>query len=127
MIDGTLTGNATPGQSEARSNGNEGIFYTPEITWIEASPSEADECHTQNTIVFFLCGGESLTPLQWGKISVFKASPTRWKEKKNMMICRGVKLEAVREGEREKFNKLPSSSPSLFLQVTIIKEYLLTL
>ena len=38
-IDGILTGTITPGQSGPESNGNEGIFHTPQTP--RASPSDA--------------------------------------------------------------------------------------
>ena len=37
----TLTGTTTLGHSETRSNSNEGVFYTPQNSRTEVSPSDA--------------------------------------------------------------------------------------
>ena len=39
--DGTLIGTTTLDQSGPESNGNEGVLYTPQITWTGALPSDA--------------------------------------------------------------------------------------
>ena len=39
-LDRTLLGTATPGQSELRTNGNEGVLYISEISKAGASPSD---------------------------------------------------------------------------------------
>ena len=41
LIDRTLTGTTTPGQSQTNNNGNEGVFHTLQIFITMASPSDA--------------------------------------------------------------------------------------
>ena len=48
-MNGTLTGTITPGQSGRKSNGNEGVLHTPQISRTVASLSAALQCHIQNT------------------------------------------------------------------------------
>ena len=48
--------------SGPRSNGNEGIFYTSQISRTRTSPSDAIQCHPQDTLlrdILLLCRGYS--------------------------------------------------------------------
>ena len=58
LIDRTLLGATTPGQSGLESNGNEGVFCIPQISKAEASSSDG--------LMLYLGHSweESLTPLQ---------------------------------------------------------------
>ena len=60
-IDGILTGTTTLGQRGCGWNGNDSVFYTPQISRADNSTSDAVKCHTQHIPI----GSGGLTPLQW--------------------------------------------------------------
>ena len=53
-IDINLKGTTTPGRSGPRSNGNEGILHTLQISRTNASPLDTGKCYIQTLDVFFL-------------------------------------------------------------------------
>ena len=53
-IDGILTGTLTQGSNRPGSIANEWVLHTPQISRIEASPSDAVSCHTQDTILLLV-------------------------------------------------------------------------
>ena len=57
LIDWTLTGSITTGQSEPGSNGNEGVLHILQISRNAASTLDVVYCHTQYTPLFFWWGG----------------------------------------------------------------------
>ena len=65
-LDGTLTGSTNPGQSGPESNDKEGVQNIHQSSTTGASPSDAVECHTQDTCsemrVLTLCSRSILLP-----------------------------------------------------------------
>ena len=65
-IDGTLTGNTTPGDRRLENNGNEGVLHTSQISSTGASPQEVICCQIQETLF-----GRGCTPLQGMKTTYY--------------------------------------------------------
>ena len=86
-MDGTPSGATTPGQSEPRSDGNEGVLRIPQSSSItEASPSDYLVLYPKHSL------GESYSS---GKMqSVYSKASADW-----------AKREREREREREKLTK----------------------